>query len=881
MSSESPKQEIERIQPLLQDERISDADLVTVLVEAGYAGLFLLALVLLSDPKLAEKAVINCISIVAAHRREYWGEVPLVVWANRLLIQACHQNRSSSKVRIRSGRDDLYTFDGYLNRESLSSKFLQRLAILDEQQRAVLALRYGQNLSLEEIAAILDFPTSKAHIYLKSARRVYLESRKFRESTLANPERGDVFHTAFQEQIIDATDGVLDADQFKNLERHLGQCQACRDTSIWLADGEAWLTGQFSNLLREGVNLKDLRHVVSECLKLADHRKRWKGINISGRQYLYIGALLALLFGVASRLLLPLETQLKPPAPPTATAYILTPDPWEGYFKFTYHASTEDSLEGLAERLGLPVKDIAEMNRMGADSSLYPGRVLNLAVPEASFFPPSQVPTLALPPPLTAQDDEMAILRRMAETKQLVGNLWGDFQVILYGPSGYSGPPFLASRMQVWWHQDGHMLVLSGINPPGRTEVYRQYSIPSGFTFNRDPSNGSYNGYQHQGEPDQYYFLNPSVLMGFEEAKATLEVVGSDHILGRIALVVDWIQEQNTYFGRLWIDVERGMVLRLRLFEDSSKEVTLIDIGFSDLALDVDLPAGIFSPNGIKPEMFAVDFTGQPQQVELRVRSSPWALPPDRRARERILPPEGFDPTREPLTLQWPMEDGESEEALVDVYADEYYMGSVNIGQGAISPDQGEFYASIPFNSCARSPDGRLVAVSISRLSSYEPRIYWFPIANPQALQFVITRMEAVSEFAFDPNSRYLAYFGCIDRECGIQLLDTYTGSIRILFSTGGLNAPTSLTWSPDGKFLAFLGNDSRGYSRQIFVIQKSSGVIVYQADYSWEAHSVPPDSPTLAWGIRFPADESFFPFVEGCRYPLEYPEWAKNDRFE
>ena len=206
-------------------------------------------------------------------------------------------------------------------------------------------------------------------------------------------------------------------------------------------------------------------------------------------------------------------------------------------------------------------------------------------------------------------------------------------------------------------------------------------------------------------------------------------------------------------------------------------------------------------------------------------------------------------------------------------------MGSLHLPPGAFARVPADDYGSLPFGACMRSPDGRLVALSIYHTSSFSPRIYWFRLSDPEELGEVLSSMDTVNEFAFDPSSRYLAYYSCSGGECGIQVLDTNTKSVRMLVNTGRIG-PSSITWSPDGKYLAFLGSNSSSYNRKIFVVRAANGAQIYEADYGWEARSVPADSPTHTWGMRFPAEEdSFMFFGQGCRYPYEYPQWNENDR--
>jgi DNA-directed RNA polymerase specialized sigma24 family protein len=870
MITRSSKSAFQIIEPVLQDGRVSDTDLVEVLVSDGYAAMLPLARALLFDPNLAEKAVTNALAAIVTQRRRYWGQVPLAVWANRLVIQQCQRIKNRSFLKMRVFHDET-TSERHPTGEQPNGEFIQQLTFLDEPERVTLALRYGQGLTLDEIAVILDMPRTRARIFLKTARLACLDNRRFSASSLPVAENDLVIHTAFLEMIVEAADGVLEADSHESLERHLGECQACRNHSVQLAEGEAFLRKEFSRLGGGGPS-GEHRNLVIECLKLVDQRKRLGRLTLSIRQYLYIAVLVAILVGVLWRQLLPIEKTVAPIPRSTAIPHRPTSDPWEGYLKFTYYVSPEDSLEILAERLGLTVEDIRELNFMSEGSSLQPGREMVLYLPESSFIAPSHQPALNLPPPLTTHSDTTSILERMASSRDLVGKLWGDYAYILYGPPGYIGPPFIESRMQVWWQQDGHMVMVSGSGTSPTNEVMTQYSTPAGITITWDRSSDRYWGFSNQGEPFLDYFLNPLSLMGFEMNKASLKVVGSDHILGRPTVVVDWTQADGMYNARVWIDAERGLVLRLRLFEDNSMQVALLDFGFRDLAMDVDLPADIFSPLRFAPGVFSVDLSGQPIPDGSPTKTPLWALSPDRRPRERNMPPDTFDPARELLALQWPFEGIGSSLVEVDVFAGEYYMGSFHIA--------GNDNDSIPFSSCTRSPDGQLVAISVAPSSSVEPRIYWFHLANPGNIGFVTSTLDTVSEFAFDPSSRYLAYYGCESGDCGIQIFNIYTGTNRMVYISKQA-WPFSLAWSPDGQYLAFLGNDQRSTMRKIFVARVSNGKIVYESEYSWDASVVPPDSPTHSWGMPFPAEETIFPFVEGCRYPFEYPRWSINERLD
>jgi DNA-directed RNA polymerase specialized sigma24 family protein len=867
-----------KIEPLFQDHRVGDADLVEVLVDESYTELYLLAQGILLDPELAAQSVKKAISTAVAQRRGYWGELPLAVWMNRLVLEQCSRRGWDGLVRPAVEQTRPPALDRDTGPEGPLPDFLDVLRKLSVQHRATLALRYGQQLTVEEIAGILDVPVVRARAFLKTAREACLDASDLSDSPSRLPALEGVSHTFFLEQIADAADGLLEPSQRSSIERHLGECQACRAQADDLAASNTRLREQILTRLGKKASQDDNHSLVLDCRELVNRQSLVSRLALSSRYILYTGVLLALLVGFAIRVILPLEDTPQPGTLVTLPAPTPTHDPWDGYIKFTYHVSDDDTLEDLAERAGLTVDGIRDLNRMSAGAQLYPGRVLTLALRESSFLPPSDKHEQVLPDRLTAQAHESAILERMAGAGDLISTLWGDYRYILYGPSGYSGPPYLEFRSQIWWHKDGYQVMINGLSR-GMEGMNMQFSTPSRFTFNLDPSTNNLYAYNSQGENIFYFFQNPTQWLGLESSAAKFQVVGSDHILDYPVLVVDWVGENDSFAGRLWVDAERGLVLRMRIFEDADLQSTVMDWGFSDLALDVDLPARVFSPLSFDPGTFVRDYKAEPISEGEHAQEYPWSPPADRRPRERLSPPSGFDPAVEPLALQWPWNLLEGSELQVDVFAGEYFMGSLDLGPVPDVQDP-DGHPSLPFDACTRSPDGRLAAFSVSRQSSFEPRIYWFNLAYPESYREAITEMDTLGEFAFDPSSRYLAFYGCSTGVCGIQVLDTYTEALRMLYSPRRAG-PISLTWSPDGKYLAFVGSNPTSTMRKIFVVRVTNGAVVYEGDYGWEARSVPPDSPTLAWGKIFPEDESFISFFRGCRDPFEYPEWVEHDRRE
>jgi DNA-directed RNA polymerase specialized sigma24 family protein len=160
---------------------VGDADLIEVLVVESYDELYLLAQVMLLDPELASLSVKKAISSAVAGRRGYWGELPLVVWMNRLVLEQCTRRGGDGLVRP-AGEQTGPRLGVDPDPGGPLADFQDVLRKLSLQHRAALALRYGQQLSLEEIAAILDVPVVRARAFLKTARKTYLDASDLGDS---------------------------------------------------------------------------------------------------------------------------------------------------------------------------------------------------------------------------------------------------------------------------------------------------------------------------------------------------------------------------------------------------------------------------------------------------------------------------------------------------------------------------------------------------------------------------------------------------------------------------------------------------------------------------------------------------------------------------
>ena len=94
--------------------------------------------------------------------------------------------------------------------------------------------------------------------------------------------------------------------------------------------------------------------------------------------------------------------------------------------------------------------------------------------------------------------------------------------------------------------------------------------------------------------------------------------------------------------------------------------------------------------------------------------------------------------------------------------------------------------------------------------------------------------------------------------DCGLYVHNTRTAENQkiIALSQGASN----FVWSPDGEEVGVLGaNES------FFIVRLSDGELTYKGPYDSYMRAIPPDSPTYAWGIKYPPLQTG---LDGCVLP-------------
>jgi len=544
---------------------------------------------------------------------------------------------------------------------------------------------------------------------------------------------------------------------------------------------------------------------------------------------------------------------------PTATP---TPYPERALF---YTAAKGDTLESIAFKIGLPLEILQTLNGMAPDVPLKAGQQVMIGIggPPLSQITPTPVTPAPLLEPLTLQSSPEEILRRIQENKENWHTLWADAQVIRYGPPGYVGPPRV-KREQIWISQPSYGLSVSGALSGDLDFVSLS---KGGEVKSLDLTTGQHNFYGGGGLVDYSLavaqLLEPGSLRTF--LVDDLAIVGSEQVIGRESLVVDWPQvesysidtgdplRQRQYLDRYWVDSVTGVILRKRQLGGEHLDLIIEEISVTEIAFDVDIPNRIFDEYRPFPTRFAQDHRGEPLSQEAAAPTHAWAPLPGREPLPSRPPPSEFDPFSARLVFQWTsLPDPETSSTQAEVFADGYSLGSVEFAN--------------PFSVvCDRSPNGQMIAFfdwkEIVPYGANELR--WFSLND---LSVVIEPLPEVlpSDFAFSPDSQRLAVFGCNaqNENCGLYILDLATQAERKLLP---LAAVSALTWSPDSTSLAFLGGLETGLDWQVWVIDAQTGEIIYQGVMDWDANRAASDSPTQGWGIPFPVYRGG---LEACSAP-------------
>lgn len=464
-----------------------------------------------------------------------------------------------------------------------------------------------------------------------------------------------------------------------------------------------------------------------------------------------------------------------------------------------------------------------------------------------AYGAPTAFPQVTQPPPLTRRSSDDDILQRWADSPKLWHSLSADLQTWRYGPLSYSGLP-RTYRTQAWFLQPDQSIVLQGLlgGEPGLSILASQNRIYWRSAAQNESRSQAWDGLLEslalEGPLSQMIF--PATTL-WASREGRFRDVQTANLAGRTAIVFDWANPQGQREARLWLDTRTGIILRMQIFGGQDFQ-TLID---ESVITSLELERGEPMPALITGARLSQTqpLSGDPAFAALPPTPTPAVAAVSRLAAPYEPAPPGFDPSGTRLDFQFPSDQQVANAARdtasqpADLLADGYSIGMTRFG--------------LPWMlRCTRSPDGRRLAFNTGSdgATPADDSLRWFNLSKPGAIYQPLPDLHAVS-FAFAPDNRRLAVAGIGrgDRTSGVYLVELGTGESRLLLATEQAN---SLLWSPDGEFLALVGQTAEQEMPAILVLHVRTNQIAYQAE-AGVIDAAPADSPIPAWGLPFPVE--------------------------
>lgn len=516
---------------------------------------------------------------------------------------------------------------------------------------------------------------------------------------------------------------------------------------------------------------------------------------------------------------------------------------------------SNESLESLADRLGVEAQEIQKLNRIPEREKLEPGQ--RILIPDrwnrTHTESPTPVPTVNPGPSLGEPYIAEMVVQRFAIQGPRYNTLWFDAQIIDYGPQNYVGPPRIY-RSQLW-ESDEQSLALIGFPDQYPEEVFlrkgtkflyarlgREALWFSEWRLIPDRSSSTVIALQRMG---QSLFDTREL-----ERDRTITVFGREEQAGVQSLVLDVFDIEGKRTDRIWYDDSRGLVLRRTVFSTEKPHQPVFEVRLLSVAYDVQLPPELFDTSLPWRGGYARDPSGEPAdpmswgRISFTSRSQ---LPLD-------PAPDDFNPASSQLTFQYPTSfPADSPVTSVQLFGDSYYLGSVFFGD--------------PWQMmCQRSPDGEWLAFvsSTHHLGEAFNYLRWFNLSQPENSFKTFALYPGITDFAFSPDSSKLAYFARPrpGEKGTLGVVDLVTMMDDPLWTIGDVD---SLIWDPEGKSLAMITRFTPDtYLENVTVLDLESRKIRYNAPIDYLSNSTG-EWPMIDWGVEFPVEMGG---MEACAKP-------------
>lgn len=855
------------IQWMLHSVEVSDAALAEALVIEYHADLQAFGLWLAEDPVEAGQIARQAIVEAVARRHRFFVDVGLKTWLYSLAYQAFGSKRYEKRSLLSRLRGALTSMkwegqgkggsgqvgesppagNGYLRGKDLVES-------LEREQALILLLFYAYGFSTLESGYVLGLDPDEARNHLSSARRALYEAAyPYSPLTFGHHRYIALFHGE--------EDGAP-GEAKPELEQHLEACPECsqyvqRFTGLQARMLSELFTGEPASIGGGGETLADVLSRVGQT----NRRSR---LSLPLKETALVVVVLGLLyaFGRSQNVFEPFDARPTiTPLPSSTSIPTRTPFPtmsppsillrgMEGVDYFYYDTETVDgdTYESIAGRARTPVNLVVYLNQALRGS--FSGYRIRLAGLRSSgmFDPPPPTPASPTPAPLSKDSTVQEALKRVQENRNFWRTRWYDQITVFYGPAGYAGPPSDIYRSQTWESQPHNKIVARGDVGGSSSRVHY---IAGDWVFSGDSGDSAMSADWLLEDP----YREPASLDETSLPQGeSYRIAGETTIAGRAAVGLDWEGRANQR-QRFWVDAITGVVLGVEKYSGIEASI-LVELSLvNQILYDVEFPEDMFYPPLSPVKGLARNHLGEP------LSEDPSALPfaldqlPYRPVFTQKAPaPDGFDPSRAPITLQWPGEPVPGSEIVpadeVDVYAGEYFLGSISLNNSI-------------FRSCRRSPDGRFVALSVNESGpEYSSgALYWLDLETLDLIKTADERKGVVS-FDFSPDSRRLAFFSCQSR-CMITILDLESGESYVIPSLNGWNF--YLEWSQDEDQIVYT-TQMYPPGAQIHIVHVESGeeqVFNAEIDYAnWTITA--PGSPTEDWEPAYPKYWGY----EGCMIP-------------
>ncbi len=437
---------------------------------------------------------------------------------------------------------------------------------------------------------------------------------------------------------------------------------------------------------------------------------------------------------------------------------------------------------------------------------------------------PLPFPTLAVPEKLVSAENQTVLdLLKRWQKPFLASPGWVHMRTLTEMPGGsdlYAGLTEYAS--DDWYLVDEHSQVVASIHIDSRIDgtTLQQVVSQNGESINLTfGGGGDFKSYLL----DLAYPVNDTLRMGDKVKHAQITMDGKPALL--LALT-------GLYTRRDVVDLTSGAwiyteVVSLQTGEDPLTGGTLESRTTLDVAERVDMP-----PADVMA-LLKEDFSGY-------TAPAPYGTPA----------PEGFDPSYSLLSLH--SIQGDSFDAPTFWYGDiyavedpsgiEYLLGRVDFG-------------SIPGGFCDRSASGARLAFNYTTTdrggSFTNSSLRWFDLHSLDTIHQPAPDLVNLGMLSWSPRREELVVFGCKANQegCGLYLLDPAVDQIQLLLA--GVYTSWQPIWNPDGSQIAFV--NTQHDNDTLYIVDISTGKVIYQGEFDPDAWQVAADSPTNTWGVTFP----------------------------